>query len=918
MTLYDLRVEHRAGPLGLDEKQPRFSWKISSDKKDVLQSAYRIVVSHNSITDWDSGKMQIRQSVLIKYNGDALQPCTAYDVQIEAWDNQGERATAGTAFETGLMDGTAFTAAWITHGLPENETSCPVFCRTFSVDKPVQSVRLYATALGIYECELNGNRVGDAYFAPGWTNYRMRLQYQTYPLDLRQGENRIEFTVANGWYKGLLDAPPKPCHYGDRSALLAEIHIHYLDGTNEIIGTEPGWQIMTGQIRSAEFYMGETIDTIRRKESQGEAVPFQFDNTKIISQESEPVIITQKLPVKECFTSPKGERLLDFGQNLAGFVEVRIKGKSGQTIRLRHGETLDKHGNLYTETLRTAVSIDTFVCNGTEQIFRPHFTFHGFRYVCVEGIDEIQPENFTACVLHTDMKQTGNFSCSNPLVNQLQSNIQWGQRGNSVDIPTDCPQRDERFGWTGDAEVFCATGSFNFDTVLFFGKWLRDLASEQTPEQGVPPTVPSLLNGRFIGIAAWGDAATIVPWEVYEAYGDTRLLERQFGSMKGWVDYIKNQCGPNGLWQTGHQYGDWLSLDKEERAPPAGPGGTDSYLVANAYYLRSTDIVRKAAKLLGLAAEEKKYIELYHDTLTAFQNEYITSTGRVLNETQTACVLVLAFNLAKSEHRRRIVDALVSNLARHNDHLTTGFVGTPYICQVLSENGRHDLAAKLLLQEDYPSWLYAVKKGATTIWERWNSILPSGDFEASGMNSLNHYAYGAIGSWLYRKLGGIVPLESGYRKILIRPMPANGINDIKASLETPYGQVGVTMDCHNGRMTVDVVIPPNTEALICLPGKEEQITAGSGSHHFAYDTDINLDLQRYTMNSLLGDIWENPAAAEIIKKEAPEMYENPMIKYVFKKPLSEVLKMSPQMRPLFEGLIAKLNSAEQQKETLSA
>jgi alpha-L-rhamnosidase len=841
MTLYDLTVEHRAEPLGLDEKRPRFSWKIASDKENVLQSAYRITVSHNGIADWDSGKKESGQSVLIEYKGNPLLPCTAYDVQVEAWDNQGEHAAARTTFETGLMDGAAFTAAWITHGLPEDETACPVFCRSFTVDKPMASVRLYAAALGIYEGALNGNRIDETYFAPGWTNYHKRLQYQTYPLGLKPGENRIEFTVANGWYKGLLDGPPKPCHYGDRCALLAEIHIRYLDGTLAIIGTEPGWEIETAQTRSAEFYMGETIDTTGKTERRGEAVSFQFDNTRITAQESEPVRITQRLPVKECFVSPRGERLLDFGQNLVGFVEMRVKGKPGQTVRLRHGETLDKHGNLYTETLRTAVSVDTFVCNGTEQIFRPRFTFHGFRYICVEGIDEVLPENFTACVLHTDMKQTGNFSCSNLLVNQLQSNIQWGQRGNSVDIPTDCPQRDERFGWTGDAEVFCSTGMFNFNTVLFYTKWLRDLASEQTPEQGVPPTVPSLLNGQFIGIAAWGDAATIVPWEAYQAYGDTRLLERQFDSMKEWVDYIRNQCGPNGLRQTGHQYGDWLALDREEGAPPAGPGGTDSYLVANAFYLHSTAIVRKTAKLLGFIAEEEKYTELYHDTLTAFQNEYITGGGRVLTETQTACVLVLAFDLAKSEHRQRIVDTLVANLGRHNDHLTTGFVGTPYICQVLSENGRHDLAARLLLQEDYPSWLYAVKKGATTIWERWNSILPNGDFEASGMNSLNHYAYGAIGNWLYRKLAGIVPLEAGYRKILIKPLPASGVNDIAASLETPYGPVSVTMGCHDGRMTVDVVIPPNTEALICLPGKEEQITAGSGSHHFAYDTDISLD-----------------------------------------------------------------------------
>jgi alpha-L-rhamnosidase len=906
MTLYDLEVEHRDRPLGLDEQAPRFSWKIASEHKNVLQSAYRITVSHSGIADWDSAKIQSGQSVLVEYAGNALIPCTLYGVTIEVWDNHGESASGKTSFETGLMDGAAFTATWITHDLSDDETACPVFSHSFHIDKPVKAARVYATALGIYEFSVNGERIGDAYFAPGWTNYRKRLQYQTYPVELAQGKHCIEFTVANGWYKGLLDVPPRPNHYGDRTALLAELHIQYEDGTTEIVGTQPGWKVSTGCIRSAEFYMGETIDTTRKMEDKGAAVLFDFNNAAITAQESEPVRITQKLPVKESFVSPKGDRLLDFGQNIAGFVEIRVQGKPGQKLTLRHGEALDKYGELYTGSLRAAVSIDTFICDGSKQIFRPHFTFHGFRYACVDGIDTINPDNFTACVLHTDMRLTGSFTCSDPLVNQLQRNIQWGQRGNFVDIPTDCPQRDERLGWTGDAEVFASTGVYDFNTALFYAKWLRDLASEQSPEQGVPPTVPNILEGQFQGIAAWGDAAVIVPWEVYQAYGDVRVLKDQFDSMKGWIDYIKKQCGLNGLWQTGHQYGDWLGLDREEGSTRP-TGATDNYLVANAFYLRSTAIVRDTARLLGYTGEEEQYTKLYEHTLVAFRNEYITDTGRVLTETQTACVLALAFDLAKPEHRRRIAEILKENLARHGGHLTTGFVGTPHLCHVLSENNKHDLAVKLLLQEDYPSWLYAVKMGATTIWERWNSILPNGDFEASGMNSLNHYAYGSIGNWMYQKLAGINQCKAGYKKILIKPMPASGINDIQASLETPYGLVSVEMNCHDEHMILDVTIPPNTDAVICLPGRDEQIETGSGKHHFAYDTNISLERQRYTLDTMLGEIWEHPVAAAMIKRAVPEMYENPMIQYALKKSLSEGITMTPQMEPLFAEILKALN-----------
>lgn len=906
----DFLIEYRKNPIGIDEK-PHFSWKLESKKQNVVQKQYQIQVVSKGKLAWDSGVVESDQSVQIPYGGEALTPMTIYQVQVNVWDNYGELGQKKGFFETGLMHQENWKAKWITHELSENETVCPVFLYNFEAAKKIKEARLYATACGVYEASVNGEKVGDAFLAPGWTSYHHRIQYQTYDITsyLTQ-ENEISITVANGWYKGELGFDARPNIYGDRTALLAMIRIEYEDGETVFIGTDTNWKVETRTICFSEIYHGEIQEYTQGRKTVGTAVLFPKTECigKIVAQESEPVRVTKRFAVQEKIITPKGEVVFDFGQNMAGLVEIKLPELVDHELVIRHAETLDKDGNFYTDNLRTARCTDTYIYdkNQVGMTVMPHFTFHGFRYICVEGAGkDVAAENFTACALHTDMQQTGTFHSDNKLVEQLQNNIQWGQRGNFLDIPTDCPQRDERLGWTGDAQVFCGTASYNFNTASFFRKWLRDMEAENSVEWGVPHVVPNIL-GRQHGAAAWCDAATIIPWRLYQVYGDKGMLMEQFPLMKSWVDYIRRNVSENGLWQTGFQYGDWLALDVEAGSTDR-TGGTDKYLVANAYYAYSTRIVRDAAAELGYEDEEKEYGTLYEKIVDAINLEYVTRTGRLVSETQTACVIMLYFDLVKPEYRKRILEALVMNINTHHGHLTTGFVGTPYLCHCLSENGLHELADEIFMKEDFPGWLYAVKKGATTIWERWNSILPNGDFDESGMNSLNHYAYGSIGSWLYEKVAGIRNLEPGYKRIQIQPILTKGMTECSASFESVYGTIKSAWSCKKGKISIDVEIPANTTAVICLPEKTEEFTVGSGCYHYEYETQTDLELEKYTMESTLGELVAEELGRQMFDQADPEMLKDPLIKFAFDMTISELLVQAPEARPLYQSVIDALN-----------
>ena len=908
MKLYDLKTEYRENPIGLTDKAPRFSWKIQSQEKDTLQTAYEIkVTDENGKVVWNSGKKASDQSVLIPYEGEKLAGEMLYKVEVSVADNHGNVESIEGTFETGIFDNTEFTAKMITSDFPEEETACPVFGKTFAIDKKVKKARLYATAHGVYEVTLNGQTVGDYRMAPGWTSYHNRLQYQIYDVtEMLVAENEIKITVGNGWYKGIFGFTCEPNRYGTQAGAFSELHIEYEDGSKDVIATDETWSVKTGKIRYSEIYMGETIDTDAPEITEGKVVVKDFDKAVLTAQENEPVRITEKIVGKELIVTPKGEKLVDFGQIVTGVVEVHVKGEKGQKIVIRHAEVLDKDGKFYPETLRQAKSIDTFICNGEEQIFRPHFTFHGFRYICVEGMEEFTADQFIACVTHSDMEKTGDFHCSNKKVNQLQSNITWSQRDNFLDIPTDCPQRDERLGWTGDAQVFSWTAAFNRNTALFYKKWMRDVAAESSLEKGVPHVVPDILDSY--SSSAWSDVAVIVPWVVYQIYGDKGILEENWKCMHEWVDYIKNNCGENGLWQSGFQYGDWLALDKEESADRTG--ATDKYMIANAYYLYVTELVKKTAEVLGKDEEAKKYAELYETTLDAFRREYYTETGRIVSETQTGAIISLYFNLAREKDRKRILNTLLTNIANHKNHLATGFVGTPYICHTLSENGAHEMAATLFMKEDYPSWLYAVNMGATTIWERWNSIKPDGTFDESGMNSLNHYAYGSVGDWMYRKVAGLSQLEPGYKKFQVKPMFVKGIEEWGTEFDSVYGKIVANTSCKAGKIHVHVEVPANTTAVIVLPEKEEVHEVGSGVYDFEYDTETSLAVERFSMDSTLGEIVAEPLAVEMFNQMAPGMLEGPMIQFAYGMTLAELLGAAPEAKPMYEAVLNALNKKE--------
>ena len=916
LKLYDLTIEYKTDPLGLDEVQPRFSWKLKSDRNDTRQTAYRLTVSNSEIM-WDTGRVESEQSILIEYMGALFEARTAYTWHVTVWDSHGECAEASARFETGLLSGAAFEgkARWITHGLDKEETASPVFTKTFSINKPFVRARLYATALGLYEAEINGEKTDDTYFAPGWTSYHKRLQVQTYAVEnLREGENELRFTLGRGWYAGALGFMPTPNHYGDTTALLAMLAVTYADGTEEFIGTDESWAVSTGAIRFSEIYDGETQDWTMPEERFGSALPFEHSFETLVAQENEPVRCLLTLPVVREFTAPNGEHLFDFAQNLTGWVEVKITGRPGQKLTLRHAESLDENGNFYTGNLSFAKATDTYILNGEAQVLRPHFTFHGFRYVCLEGLEDGQTIELTACHLSSDLKEAGSFSCSDERVNRLQQNIVWGQRDNYLDVPTDCPQRSERLGWTGDATAFTPTAVFHQNIMPFMRKWLRDLAADQDPATGMAQVVPDVLSdgqtGGQNGAAYWGDCATVVPWTLYETYGDKRVLSEQYESMKIWVEFIRRQCGANGLWQTGFQYGDWLGLDREGNdMADERKGATDDYFLANACYIWSLQILADTAALLGFDEDAALYTELRETVLAAFRDEYVTKTGRLVSETQTAMVLALHFGLVEEKDRAGIAERLEQNIAAHKTHLTTGFIGTPYLCLALSDNGKQATAGKLLLQEENPGWLYEVKMGATTIWERWNSILPDGSFNPVNMNSLNHYAYGSIGNWLYTRLCGLRLLEPGYKRFAVAPQFIQGITHAELSYDSVYGKIAVAWRCEKGTITVDITVPVNTTAEVTLPEKDGVLILGSGTYHYEYATATSLEQGRYTLETLLHVMLEHPAARPILEQYMPQMLDNPMIEYVKNEPVSALLAYAAEAKPLYEMVLKAMNDS---------
>lgn len=707
-------------------------------------------------------------------------------------------------------------AQWITASFPENLSPhpCPVFKKEFHVAKKLQSAILYVTAHGIYEARLNNQRIGEAYLAPGWTNYFKRLQYQQYDVSkMLRKQNNIEITVADGWYSGVFGGDLNRNRYGSDVSVLCELHMRFSDGTEQVMVSDPTWLYTASAIYSS-IYDGETVDTRGRKETWAGVALGNFRKDILVPANSEPVTKGERFrPVRII-----GDTLIDFGQNLAGWVQLKIKGKAGDSIKVEHAEALDKEGRFYTGNLREAKATDLYILNGSEQVLEPKFTYHGFRYAKVNGFRPSM-KNCQAIALHSALKHTGTFQCSDPLINQLQHNIEWSLNSNFVDIPTDCPQRSERLGWTGDAQVFARTAAFNRDISLFFRRWLADLAADQGSNGAVPSIIPDLYRSRDTaknGRAGWGDAATIIPWTLFEIYGDTSVLRDQYPTMKAWVDYIQS-VSQNGIW-TNYTYGDWYA-----------PGdSTSTYLVNQCFFGYSTQLLINTAGVLNRRDDVRYYSALLEKIKLALLENYFDEKGRAITHTQTAYILPLQFQLLPDPIAEKAVGHLVDLIHKNGDHLATGFLGTPYILHVLSRYGYNDLAYTILNQTTPPSWLYPVTKGATTIWEKWQAVRPDNSFDTC---SLNHYAYGAVGDWLYSTIGGLTAMEPGYKKIRIAPHPGGGLTWANLSYACSFGKIVSNWKLKNGFFYLTVEIPQHTTAEIQMPG-DELMQLGPGSYRF--------------------------------------------------------------------------------------
>ncbi|UEG54972.1 glycoside hydrolase family 78 protein [Mucilaginibacter daejeonensis] len=851
LAVNGLTCEYQRNPVGIDIMRPRFSWKLTSSQRNTMQTAYELRVGSSAEAlaqgkdlVYQTGKVSSDRSTFVEYEGPQLRSRMRYFWQVRVWDDHGNTSAWSPVnyWEMALLDAADWTAKWIGTPNPADTVNgpSPLFRTTFNLSKPVRSARLYITSHGVYECFINGRRVGNDHFTPGWTSYKNRLQYQTYDVTtlLTSGTNATGAVLGDGWYRGQLEKWKNI--YGKELALLYQLEITHTDGSKTTINSDGKWKTSEGAIRSSSFYDGEVYDTRFEKKGWDLSTyndkawrPVKMmaaDQSKLIAPVGPPVKKHEVFHPAKLIITPQKDTVIDFGQNLVGWVTLKMKGRPNQIIKLEHAEVLDKAGNFYTLNLRGAKCQNKFVLKGdAERTYEPHFTYQGFRYVRIKGYGgKVDTSKIRAVALYSDMAPTGTLVTSNPLLNQLQHNIQWGQKGNFVDVPTDCPQRDERLGWTGDAQAFSRTAAYNMNVNGFFSKWLKDLSIDQREDGAVPWTIPNMMPKTSAGVAGWSDVSTIVPWNMYLVYGDKRLLEQQYASMKAWVGYIQSVSVDN-LWNTGFQFGDWCFYSPSPTDDSGKAAVTDKTLIAEAFYAHSTQIMIDAARVLGKDDDVKRYSDLLKEIKKAFMKEYVTPNGRTVSSTQTAYLLALQFDLLPEDQRQQLADRLVKNISDYGNHLTTGFLGTPYLCHVLTRFGHDDIAYTLLLQDTYPSWLYPVKKGATTIWERWDGIKANGDLQDPSMNSFNHYSYGAIGDWMYRVMAGINTddVRTGYKRITIAPHPGGNLKMVNAQLETGYGQVSSKWTLNGDVMNLTVTVPVNTTALIVLP-KAAQVAVTEG------------------------------------------------------------------------------------------
>ena len=855
-----LRCAHLHNPLAIAPDRARFSWLLATGG---LQQAYQIQVIPNgcgwlpgAAPLWDSGKAPSAESADVPYDGPPLVPGGRYEWRVRVWDPAGtvSQWSSPASFETELAQAD-WAASWIGLGaLRESFTPpsqpgkpdalasalrpAPYLRYSFSLAGPVASARLHVTALGLYEARLNGQRVGDAFLTPGWTDYGQRVLYQTYDVTglLRGGENVLGAVLGDGWYAGFVgfDAKRAGAHYGPAPELLAQLEITLEDGTAARVVSDGRWQGMFAAIRHADLLMGERHDL--RLEPHGWDSP-GFDETVSEGAGSEgagwrevqhrprdarvlaadpgvPVRVIQQVSPVSVTVTGDGTRIIDFGQNLTGWLSIRASGPAGTTVAVRHAEVLGDDGRLYTDNLRTARQADKYVLAGGPAVLEPRFTVHGFRYAEVAGYPgEPGPGDIVAQVVHSDIPATGSFESGQAWLDQLFRNIDWGQRGNFISVPTDCPQRDERLGWLGDAQIFARTAAYNRDVAAFFAKWLDDVADAQLPSGAFPDIAPRL-NFPGAGAPAWGDAGVIVPWTVWKMYGDRGPGVRHFGAMTAWMDFVER--GNSGYLRTrdlGHSYNDWLAPGSDDTPPE---------LLATAYWAHDAALMAELADVTGRREEAAGYRELRAKIGSAFADAFVRDDGQLASGTQTAYVLGLHMGLVPDHLRAAAAGHLVAAIGAADWHLTTGFVGVGYLLPALSSAGHTDVAYRVLAQRTFPSWRYMIDRGATTIWERWDGWSEEHGFQSAWMNSFNHYSLGSVGEWLYRYVLGIdqAPGTAGFRRLLLRPHPYGPLDRASGSYQSVRGLVRAGWERAGGQFSYRVEVPPNALASVHVPSAE--------------------------------------------------------------------------------------------------
>ncbi len=841
LAIEGLNVERRADPLGIDAVHPRFAWRLIGAGPRARQDAYQLQVVDTenadagwSIPTWDTGRVETLDSAYVTYAGPSLTSRHRYMWRVRAWNVDGLETAWSTpaAFEMGLLSATDWSARWIAHVVPDlvsepeemrGQQPAPVFRRRFNLSSVPRRARLYITALGLYEASVNGARVGYERLAPGWTDYNRRIQYQTHDVTplLRDGDNVLSVRLGDGWHLGNV-GPWGRHRYGDAPALLAQLETQVASDELVTIATDGRWFARSTGTWFNDLQMGERTD-LRNDVSDLDAVAPDDTGWEPVSLRAAPgarlvaarddgvqvveTLAAQAVQAFDATTSGGPRYVADLGTNAAGVVRLRTRGAPGQRVVIRHAEALDAGGELYTDNLRGAEQQDEFVLADPAPVaLEPRFTFHGFRYAEVSGVEApIAADEIESLVLSSATRLVGAFSCSEPLVDTLQRNIVTSLRANFISIPTDCPQRNERLGWTADLQIFAPTALFNADLTNMIDKWLDDLVDAQLPSGAYADIAPAPSGWAGAGNTAWSDAGIIVPWVLYERSGDAGVLERMYDSMGRYLAFLEADQ-TNGLRFAG-RYGDWVSLGAR----------TDKLFIGTAYLVYVFDLFGRIAATLGRTDDEQHAREFADRVRQVVQHRFVDGDGRLTVDTQTAYGMALAYELLPDSHRAAAGQHLAELVEAADTHLATGFLGTPLVMPALSDTGHHELACRLLRQDTYPSWLFEVRQGATSIWERWNGWTPEQGFYSPRMNSFNHYAFGAVGDWMYRYLAGLNPVEPGYRRTELCPRPGGDFTAARASHESLYGLHACGWRIADGRLHVEALVPANTSANVVLP-----------------------------------------------------------------------------------------------------